>query len=288
MSEPNTGVVESEQPTEQPAPPPVAPPAEEPIPEAVEVAPGQHMVPVGVIKAMREEMRHRPKQEDYARLQAELEAARPYVDFIKSNPGLTQPAPVAPPAPVPIGDDPELITLAKTLELYDAATGQPDVKRAEVIRGMTRKQAEAITEERLAPVQERTHEQAAAANLQQVMASFRDADGRPLDAAVFQETVKGVVAQMSKADALKLLADPRVVQVLAQNAIGAQAMQRKSAPPAPAAPPLYVEGAGGGQGQPVMSEGSKRLARLTGRTEKDWVAAASRYVPGKPNSLETD
>jgi hypothetical protein len=151
---------------------------------------------------------------------------------------------------------------------------------------MTRKQAETIADERIAPVQERSYEQAAAATLQQVMATFKDADGRPLDAQVFQETVKGVVATMSKADALKLLADPRVVQVLAQNAIGAQAMQRKSPPAAPQAAPLYVEGSGGGQGQTVMSDGSKRLAKMTGRSETDWVKAASRYVPGKPNSLE--
>jgi hypothetical protein len=265
------------------APAPVSATAEE-LPGAVDLN-GTRMVPIGVVQALREELRSRPKAEDFAQLQQAYEDARPYVDFVRSNPTLmTPPAP----APVPPESDPQLVELARTMELYDPNTGLPDTKRAQAIRDMTRREAEAIAEARLAPVRETSQESAATENIKRLMADAA-AQGSPIEAPYLLQAVQSITATMPKAEAMRLLSDPRVVDVVGLTALGLQARQKRPASVAPAAPErpaLYTEGAGGVRPEVPMSDGSRRLAKLTGRSEKDWVESAKRYVPGRANSLE--
>ena len=270
-----------------PAPEAVAPvAAEDDIPEAITVTTGERMVPVAALRAVREQLKARPTAEDHAALKQQLDEARPYAEFLRNNPHLMQPqAPPAAPVVQP-QDDAELIELAKTLELYDAQTGKPDTKRADVIRNMTRTTAQQIAQQTIAPVQERTYEQQAAQNLHQVANTMKDADGRTIDQEFMATAIRTITANLPKAEAMRVLADPTVANVVGLVAQGLQAQSRKTpAQPAQLPPALHVESAGG-QTDIQMSEGSRRLMRATGRTESDWTTAAKKYTPGRSNVLE--
>lgn len=264
----------------------VAAPAEDAdIPEAIEIRPNEKYVPVGALKAVRDENKTlKAKAERADALESELNAARPYAEFLRNNPHLMQPAAPAPVAPTTTGPDPELVDLAKALDLYDAA-GQPDVSRAERIAKFSDKRAEKIADQRMAPVQEQTNESRAAANLQTLITTVKDGDGRAVEEQYVVAAVKSITGQVDKGTALKILADPNVVRVIGLTALGLQAASKKSPPKGPQAPPLEVETAGGGH-DVELNDFSKKLARSTGRTEKQYAEAAKRYVPGKANSLE--
>lgn len=285
-------VLESETPAAEPVAAEPAQPApvaqDDDIPEAVEVRPGERMVPVGVIKALREELKARPKAEDLATLKQQLDEARPYAEFLRNNPHLLQPQqPAQPQQPTQTApqEDQALVELARTLELYDAQTGKPDVGRAAKIRDLTRSEAQQIAQQTIAPVQERTHEQQAANNLQQIVYTAKTADGAPLKQEYLMQAVRSITGALPKGEAMRVLADPTVAEVIKLTALGLQSINDKSAPQAPAAPPLHIESPGGGN-EVVLSDGSRRLARMTGRSEADWQKSASRYVPGRANSLE--
>jgi len=269
------------------APAPGAPPAEPPEddhPEAVADAAGQKYVPLPALKAVREELKTlKPLAERAQQLEAYVNDVRPYVEFLKNHPQLLQPqqpaqAPQAPQA------DPTLVELARTLELYDPQTGQPDVKRAEVIRNLTRQEAQAIAQSAIAPVQARTYEQQAASNLAAIVGTT-DADGRPLEQRYVMDTVRTITASLPREEALRVLADANVANLITLTALGLQARSKKTGPAPPSAPPLHVESPGGGS-QFVMSEDSRKLARLAGIPEQDYAERAKKFQPGRANVLE--
>ena len=241
---------------------------------------------VGALKALREELKTRPKAEDMAALQQAVAEARPYVEFLKAHPEILRPQPQqAQPAKEPNPqDDPGLVDLAKTLELYDASTGKPDVGRAAKIRDMTRAEAHTIAQEAIAPATQQTYQTQLQANLHW-MSQLKDADGRPLDGSFINSTLKAIYGALPEKEALRVLADPHVAEVVGYTALGRQAAQRKSGPKPPTAVPLHVETAGGGT-EIALSESSKKLARLAGKSDKDWAATAKRFKPGAYNSLE--
>jgi len=285
MSEEELGGAPIAETLPEPATEPATEPPDEDIREAVEVN-GSRMVPLGVVQALREELKNRPKLDDFVALRAAYEEARPYVDFVRANPALTTPGEHAP-APVQHEDDPQLVELARTMELYDARTGLPDTKRAQVLRDMTRHEAETIAEARLAPVRETSQEVTATENIRRLMSDAAQ-QGQPIESQYLLQAVKSITQSMPKADAMRLLSDPQVVEVIGLTALGMQARNRPRGAPAPALTPpsLYTEGAGGVRPDVPMSDGSRRLARLTGKTEQEWATAAKRYVPGRANSLE--
>jgi len=266
----------------------VAQPTDEPdIPDAVEIKPGEKYVPVSALKAVREELKTlKPAAEKAAQLEAALADARPYVEFLKAHPELLRPqqqpqAPVKEPDPQ---DDPTLVELAKTLDLYDASTGKPDTTRAAKIRDLTRKEAEAIADQRIAPVTQQTHQQQLQANLQW-MANLKDADGRPLEGTFINSTIKAIYGALPEKEALRILADPHVAEVVGYTALGRQAASKKSAPKPPENPPLHVETAGGGTGI-VLNDATKKLARSVGLSEQKFIETAKRFKPGQYSPLE--
>ena len=140
----------------------------------------------------------------------------------------------------------------------------------------------------MAPLQEATHEQQAAANVQNIMQTTK-VGGKPLDPQYLKTAIQTITASVPKADAMRILADPNVAGVVKRVAQGLQAEAMGQAPPpvpAPADPPLHRESAGGGSDQIVLNENSKRLARVAGISEKDFVDRARKYVPGRSNVLE--
>ena len=112
-------------------------------PEAVEVAPGVKMVPLGALQAVREELKQaKPLAQRAAQLEQQVAQFAPYVQFLQAHPQLLTPqqpaqAAATPPAPQ---DDPALVELAKTLDLY-TADAKPDTTRAAKIRDLTRAEA---------------------------------------------------------------------------------------------------------------------------------------------------
>lgn len=291
MSEPELtadfDVAPQDAPPAEPAAPPVdqVAPAADPIEEEADVT-----VPVGVAKALREEIKAlKPQAQKAAQLEAELNAIKPFATFLQQNPHLLQPQ-APPPAPPPDPKaDPVLIEYARNLDLYDAQ-GQPDVARAQKLREMTRRDAEHYAGQLIAPVAAQTNEQRAAANLTQVMETAK-ANGNPLEEQYLVQAVQSITGRVPREKAVEILADPSAVNLLAITAFGLQAMQKKGAPPAPAPPvpppgPVLEVERPGGPGQVHMSEDTRRLMRVAGVSEKQYVESAKRYVPGKSNSLE--
>lgn len=270
-------------------PPAVEPPqaaAEDEIPEAVEVQPGVQVVPVGVVKALREELKAlKPQAQRAAELERESAENRAIVEFIKANPQIlqgqpqAQPQPQAPPNPQ---DDPALVEYAKTLDLY-TLDGRPDTTRAAKLRDMTRQEAAAIAQQAVAPMQEATQAQQAAQNLTW-MTGLKDANGQKLEEQFVIETVRTVYGNLPKAEAIKVLADPNVAQVLAYTALGRQAASKPYQPPVPApqAAPLHVESAGGGTALNVSEDHVRRL----GVSAKQYQETGKRFQYGKANPLE--
>lgn len=283
-----TGVVDPDAPPAAPSADP-APPAEPPPADPVVEEEGEVTVPVGVAKALREEIKSlKPLAQKAQQLESELNAIKPFATFLQQNPHLLQPHQPAPAPPPDPKTDPALIDYARTLDLY-TAEGQPDVARAQKLRDMTRADAQAIAREALAPIAASTNEQKAAANLNQVMQTAQ-ANGTPLEEQYLIQAVQGVTGRVERTEAVRILSDPNVVNLLAITALGLQSMQKKGAP-APAAPvaqpgPVLEVERPGGPGQVQMSEDSRRLMRSAGVSEKQWTESAKKFVPGKSNVLE--
>lgn len=266
----------------QDQPPPQAP-AEEDHPEAVEVQPGVKMVPLSALHGVREELKAlKPMAQRASELEQQVQQFAPYVQFLQAHPELLTPQPAAQPqAPAP-QDDPVLVELARTLDLY-TADAKPDTARAAKIRDLTRGEATAAAQQALQPVQERSWEQSAAQNLTW-MVGQKDAFGRPLEERYVVESVRSIYGSLPRGEALRVLADSRVAELITDIAVSRQSRAKPyAAPPqAPDGPALHVESAGGATPVHVSEDHTKRL----GMSHDNYVASAKRYQSGKSNVLE--
>lgn len=266
-------------------PPPQAPPEEEDHPDAVEVQPGVKMVPLSALHGVREELKAlKPVAQKAQQLEQQVAQFAPYVQFLQAHPELltpTQPQPATPQAPAP-QDDPALVELARTLDLY-TADAKPDTVRAAKIRDLTRAEAQTVAQQTVQPIQEGAWEQGAAHNLTW-MINQKDAFGRPLEESYVIESVRSIYGSLPRGEALRVLADKRVAELITDIAVSRQSRGKAyTAPPqAPTAPALHVESAGGATPVNVSEDHTKRL----GVSHDKYVAAANRYQPGKSNVLE--
>lgn len=281
MSE-ETGI---ETPLETQEPPPPDPPETAATQDPPPVAEPEQVQgdPIAAIVALRRELQElRPLAKKAGELKAELDASRPFVEFVKANPQLLQPH-VQQAPPEPSKADPAVEQYARRFDLY-TADGKPDIERAQAIieenRAMAREEARKVME----PVETQTLEQRAIANLQW-MENLTDANGQKLERGAIEAVVGQIMASMPRAQALKTLASPDVVQVLADTALGRQARTKKAPVAPPANPPLHIETAGGGSG-PVITDSSRRLARAAGISEKQFEASAKNFKPGQYNSFD--
>lgn len=258
-------------------------PAEEDHPEAVEVQPGVKMVPLSALHGIRDELKAlKPMAQRASELEQQVQQFAPYVQFLQAHPELLTPQPAAQrQAPAP-QDDPALVELARTLDLY-TADAKPDTARAAKIRDLTRGEATAAAQQALQPVQERSWEQSAAQNLTW-MVSQKDAFGRPLEERYVVESVRSIYGSLPRGEALRVLADSRVAELITDIAVSRQSRAKPytAQPQAPTAPALHVESAGGATPVHVSEDHTKRL----GVKHESYVAAAKRYQPGKSNVLE--
>lgn len=250
--------------------------------DAVELKPGERYVPLSALQATRAKVAELKGQAERAtQLEAELNAARPYVDFLRANQHLLTPQPVAPAAPVAPTVDPQVESYAKRFDLY-TQDGRPDVERAQAIIEDNRRLARTEAESVIAPIRQQADAERASAAYQWLL-SQKDADGNPLS----KEAVDAVVTPVltGAPDGMRVLADPQVMQLLRHTAMGYQAAAPRKTPiPAPG-PVLQTEPAGGGRGY-TMSDSERRMARNIGRSDKDWSETSARFKPGTYNSLE--
>jgi len=256
----------------------------EPEVDAVEMG-GQRYVPVAALQAERRERQALREQANRAvALEQQWREAQPYVEFLRNNPGLLQarqPDPVAATPSGPKEPDAAVVQLARSLDLYDAQ-GQPDLARAEQIRGLVRSEAQAIARETVEPMQQRSLREQADANFHRVKQTVKTPEGlQPSD-----DALRAVWEMVGYQD----VSDPRVATVMGVLAHGFDAVRGTNKRPAsvPVPPPALVTEASGGnpRTRPVLSPMEERIARDKGISATAWAEHTRGYVPGRPTTLE--
>ena len=275
-----TPVAEPEAPADAPAPEET--PAEV---ESVEVA-GKKYVPLGGIIAERKQRQAAEKAasettDRLRQLEAEISGLRPYAEILRNNPGLLATRAAEPVAVAPTVDA-DLVELAQTLDLYDPATGQPDVKKAAKVRALSTREAERVAQQQVAPLQqERLYQQ-----VQQNYASAVNAktpQGEPVNRAVLDDLWRQAAAEPG---GMKTLSDPRSVMALVLMASGAS--QWTQGPKVPVPPPaLDTEPSGGNpRTRPSLSALEEKIAADKGVAPSKWAERVKSYQKGVSNALE--
>jgi hypothetical protein len=132
-------------------------------------------------------------------------------------------------------DDPDASAIAEELNMYLADGVTPDVARGRRVLSRLDARTGRVADERIRPLAGVTLDARAQANLSKAMAETDD-DGTPM---ATEESIREVAAQLPA----QLLADPKVVDLVLNSAIGID--RRKHRTPKAATPePLYFASAG--------------------------------------------
>ena len=294
MSEENALNVEEDGPAlvEAPAPEPEAPP--EPVaPEipdvdlnAVDVRDEQRVRGViGELSRIRAENRTLKEQAGrLAQVEAELNQSRPYVEFLRANPHLTQPRQ---PDPVPAAPeaDPDAVEAARLMDFY-TADGKPDVDRGARWLALQDKRSNRAAQAQMQPLQQQSMQERAQANYA-MLRNFTLPDGSKLQ----QTIVDGIwTATQREQNGLATLANPESVRALALLAIGAQSLGTRPQPSAPANPPLVTEATGGKGSLPAqrLSNLEERTITQRGMKPAAYQELTKNFKAGQSNVLEED
>ena len=272
--------------TVEPQAEPEAAPTEEP--DSFEVPEEGRYVPIAALAKERAKNRELKAQAERATaLEQELAAARRRVEdsapvvqaaqaLIENARNFQQPQHAQPQAPQV---DEELIAYAKDLELWDPATGQLDLPRAERIRSREIARAQQIAQQATAPmVVERLHSQAMH-NLDRAQNTAMP-DGTKAD----PEIVRQLWSQMAKQPGgLQSLSDANIAvnvwnQAYALSLANGRVQSGQTA--ATAAPvqrtaPLHTETAGGSAAAPTLNAGDRRTAKDLGISEAEYAKTLS-------------
>lgn len=214
-------------------------------------------------------------------IEQQLTTAQPVINAILSNPRLraealriasgvgTRPSNTATDQP---DDDEEALGHAEDYGMYLADQVTPDVARARRalnrISGITGRQ----TDERIRPLAGGMLGQRAENNLQRAMQET-DAEGVPW---ATEESIREVVNDLG--GNTQLLADPKVIQVVIQSAIGRD--RQKGRTPKAAAEPLYLERQGGSRrpAEERLSSTERAALAKVGLTEEEYKASSKKYA----------
>lgn len=286
-------IEEDVQPTEQPQEVQTVeaqPAAEEEQPDAIEIKPGEKYVPLSAVIALRKDNKDLKAQaQKVPQLEqrlSQIEPLVPFAEFVRNNPHLLQqPQPVAP-APVDPSTDPQLVTYAKRFDLY-TADGKPDVERAKAIIEDHKRIADEAVAARMAPLEHQTNEQRAIANLNNVLAT-KDGDGNVLRQEFITQAVTSMAQGVDQRELIRMLADPKVAQVVALTALGLQAAAPRQKTTAIRQPgePLHVETAGGKPPEYTITASGKRMAQIAKIPEKTYTEVAKAFNPNGPNTFD--
>ncbi len=268
--------------------PPVTPPAEVPPPDpdeqdAVELPAGKH-VPLAALKSVRaENAALKAKAAENDSLRSQLAQATPYVQFLQQNPQLMQ-RPQEPLPPAPVGGDPDLVELAKSLDYY-TPQGQPDLDRAQRHLGIVQREARKMAEQIVGPLAQSTYQDASTRNWQAAVQE-KLPNGQPIDQTLLR-AAWGEVARQNPA----MTADPRVARVIVNTVMAEQwrTSPLGAPPPAPPGPPVRTEHTGSGPRQPRTAMTDAERAIVKGRmTDDKYTALTKDFVKGRTNVLEED
>lgn len=219
-----------------------------------------------------------PIAENEGRLRQHVASVQPYIDVLVNDPKLRADAlrvvngggtRVSADTTEQPTDDQEAAAFAENVfgfYLPDQVT--PDVARARRAMDLMDRRNGRQTDERLRPLAGVTLGQKADSNIRAAMAET-DTDGVPMAS---EESIREVAAQLPP----QLLADPKVVDLVLNNAIGID--RRKGRTPKAPAEPLYVATSGGGRREStnsISSDERKILSRL-GLNEKDYKESSAR------------
>jgi hypothetical protein len=246
--------------------------------QAVEVQ-GTKMVPVPVVKALREELKSLKESANRAAtLEQQLAQARPYQQFMEAHPELVRQT-LQPPAPDP-GTDPKLVELAQMMDYYKS-DGKPDIDRAKKYDALLTERATAIANQMVQPLAQSTAQQQATSNWQQVVSQAKLPNGQPIDANILGEFWRHLpVSETAKPQVAAMVRDLAMMEQIRRSPLPA-------APSAPSTPPIHTESIGRIQ-QPAqrMSATERRVASERGMTEEKYTKLTSDFQPGRMNPLE--
>jgi hypothetical protein len=166
-------------------------------------------------------------------------------------------------------EDPDAAAFAEIQGYYLADNTTPDLTRARRALDILDKRHGRQTDERIRPLAGVTLGQKADSNIRAVIAQTDD-DGVPL---ATEESIREVVAQFGN-DGQAMLANPAIVNVVLESAIGRDKIKKRT--PKPLAEPMYLAPAGGRRSaQPVISADEKKILDRLGLTEKDYAASSA-------------
>lgn len=207
-----------------------------------------------------------------------LTAAQPMIDALVNSPKLRAEAlrisqgtrTTAETAEQP--DDADLVAFAEDNGWYLADGTTPDAARAGRVLARLDARHGKQTDERIRPLAGITLNQKAQANMQEAL-SATDDDGTPL-------ATRESIAEVAKQLPPQLLADPAVVDLVLNSAIGLDKRKRRT--PKPTDEPLYLErqGGGGNRREAPLSKMERDHLAASGISEKDYRASASRLEQG--------
>lgn len=214
------------------------------------------------------------KAKEIDSLKAAVAELRPYADFLKQHPHLMQQPPPA--REEDSITDEQAATYARRYELFDAQSGQPDIKRAKAIIADHRKEqadiAKQAAQEAIAPLQAQTAEQATRDNFLQAIQYVKDDD------IVTPELVAQQFAELGT----HLTQHPQVARVALERAIGRAYLERRQGSRRPARAPVLSESPGGQAPQSVpFTERAKKM----GLSEADLKSAHKTFKPGDVSEI---
>lgn len=202
-------------------------------------------------------------------LRERLEAAAPFISAITDDPTLRAEAirrvkGGGTPAPQ---TDTEAKDYAEDWGIYLSDGITPDVVKARRMLDRENSRVQKLTERMMGPLANLTLGEKASTNVREAKAMLGN-DGAPLATA---ESIDEVANQIPA----HLLADPRVVELVVNNAIGVD--RRKGRTPKPIDEPLHLDAPGGHRrSEPTVDPDMKaRLERL-GLTEKEYLETGSK------------
>lgn len=211
-------------------------------------------------------------------IDARLVAAQPIIDAIVTNPKLRAEAlRMAQGTRVSSEyteqpDDEDAKAIAEEYGFYMSDGVTPDAARGQRVLQRLDARNKRSNEAAMRPLAAVTLNQKADQNLREAMSEV-DSHGVPM---ATPESIREVASQLPA----HLLADPAVVQLVLNNAIGID--RRKGRTPREADEPLYMASAGSGRGarENVISADEKEFLSRYGISEKDYAASNKRLEDG--------
>ena len=235
---------------------------------------GKRLVPETVVREQREKRRAAEEQvrilSEKAKKAESLETyyaqTQPLLTALKDHPDLQEefkqrldPNYKPTPKDSPPVDD-QLVTLAKTLDLYDVS-GRPDLARAEQVRALMRAETKSVVDESVTPVQQSQVADKAQQHYQWLL-GFRGDFEKPVDKTILDQFVSNMTQ-----DELAHQDTPWRLYAMARGLEAVQS-QRTRVPP-PETEPVFTERSGGAPVPTALSDRQKALAKELGRSEQD-------------------